>query len=119
MVNGHGWLLMVAQGYFWLSRSRNYLEADRPNVASSILETFYGFLARAVNYSCEIKHFFLDCRIKSHAAIREGRLFTVKSYPSECGGIGRRTGFRFQRRKAWGFESLLSHQMVQTLIDQL
>ena len=28
----------------------------------------------------------------------------------ESGGIGRRTGFRFQRRKAWGFESLLSHQ---------
>jgi hypothetical protein len=30
--------------------------------------------------------------------------------PCESGGIGRRTGFRFQRRKAWGFESLLSHQ---------
>src|SRR5256885_13332686 len=24
--------------------------------------------------------------------------------------MGRRTGFRFQRRKAWGFESLPSHQ---------
>ena len=29
----------------------------------------------------------------------------------ESGGIGRRTGFRFRRRKAWGFESLLSHQV--------
>ena len=29
----------------------------------------------------------------------------------ESGGIGRRTGFRFQRRKVWGFESPLSHQM--------
>ncbi len=27
----------------------------------------------------------------------------------ESGGIGRRTGFRFQRRKVWGFESPLSH----------
>jgi hypothetical protein len=27
----------------------------------------------------------------------------------EGGGIGRRTGFRFQRRKACGFESRLSH----------
>ena len=25
------------------------------------------------------------------------------------GGIGRRTGFRFRRRKAWGFKSLLVH----------
>ena len=29
----------------------------------------------------------------------------------ESGGIGRRTGFRFQRCKAWEFESLLSHQI--------
>ena len=28
------------------------------------------------------------------------------------GGIGRRTGFRFQRRKAWGFKSLLAHEVV-------
>lgn len=27
-----------------------------------------------------------------------------------CGGIGRRPGFRFQCRKAWGFESLHPHQ---------
>lgn len=29
---------------------------------------------------------------------------------SESGGIGRRPGFRYQCRKAWGFESPLSHQ---------
>jgi hypothetical protein len=29
----------------------------------------------------------------------------------ESGGIGRRTGFRFQRRKVWGFESPLSHHL--------
>src|SRR5258708_11920780 len=42
----------------------------------------------------------------------------------EGGGIGRRTGFRFQRRKAWGFESLPSHQGtgfsgMQTSIEAL
>src|SRR3981189_2858255 len=42
----------------------------------------------------------------------------------EGGGIGRRTGFRFQRRKAWGFESLPSHQRtgfsgMQTSIEAL
>ena len=31
----------------------------------------------------------------------------------ESGGIGRRPGFRFQCRKAWGFESPLSHQSSQ------
>ena len=30
-------------------------------------------------------------------------------FKCESGGIGRRTGFRYQRRKAWEFESLLSH----------
>src|SRR5690554_1130806 len=30
---------------------------------------------------------------------------------SGCGGTGRRTGFRFQRRKAWRFESSHPHQM--------
>src|SRR4029077_1081560 len=44
--------------------------------------------------------------------------------PREGGGIGRRTGFRFQRRKAWGFESLPSHQAagmrgMQTNIETL
>ena len=29
--------------------------------------------------------------------------------PRESGGIGRRPGFRYQCRKAWGFESPLSH----------
>ena len=33
--------------------------------------------------------------------------------PSGRGGIGRRTGFRFQRRKSWGFESLRPHQSRQ------
>src|SRR5882672_11118006 len=41
----------------------------------------------------------------------------------EGGGIGRRTGFRFQRRKAWGFESLPSHHAaglrMQTNIETL
>src|SRR5258708_11285602 len=42
----------------------------------------------------------------------------------EGGGIGRRTGFRFQRRKAWGFESLPSNQGtgfsgMQTSIEAL
>lgn len=31
--------------------------------------------------------------------------------PRESGGIGRRPGFRFQCRKAWGFESLHPHQI--------
>src|ERR1044072_7100751 len=30
----------------------------------------------------------------------------------ESGGIGRRTGFRFQRGSPWGFESPLSHQAL-------
>ncbi len=29
-----------------------------------------------------------------------------------CGGTGRRPGFRFRCRKAWGFESLHPHQFV-------
>ncbi len=33
----------------------------------------------------------------------------------ESGEIGRRTGFRFQRRKAWGFDSLLSHHRVNMI----
>src|SRR5262245_4633979 len=33
----------------------------------------------------------------------------LQSECRESGGIGRRTRFRFWRRKAWGFESLLSH----------
>src|SRR6266704_2392858 len=46
------------------------------------------------------------------------------SLAREGGGIGRRTGFRFQRRKAWGFESLPSHQGpgfsgMQTSIEAL
>src|SRR5690349_11349850 len=30
-----------------------------------------------------------------------------------CGGTGRRTGFRFQRRKAWRFKSSHPHQLVR------
>jgi hypothetical protein len=30
------------------------------------------------------------------------------------GGIGIRTGFRFRRREAWGFESLLVHEVNQS-----
>jgi hypothetical protein len=30
-----------------------------------------------------------------------------------CGGTGRRTGFRFRRRKAWGFKSLHPHQNMR------
>ncbi len=33
----------------------------------------------------------------------------------EGGGIGRRTRFRFWRRKVWGFESPLSHQNSQNV----
>ena len=33
------------------------------------------------------------------------------------GGIGRRTGFRFQRRKAWGFKSLLAHEFENRWAD--
>ena len=35
----------------------------------------------------------------------------------ESGGIGRRTGFRFQRGRPWGFESPLSHQPGQSSKD--
>lgn len=31
---------------------------------------------------------------------------------SGCGGIGRRTGFRYQRSNPWGFESLHPHQCI-------
>ena len=49
----------------------------------------------------------------------EARLTGAKRYItlhrfSESGGIGRRTGFRFQRLAAWGFESPLSHQSEVT-----
>jgi hypothetical protein len=37
-------------------------------------------------------------------------LHTKAEKPCESGGIGRRTRFRFWRRKVWGFESPLSHQ---------
>ncbi len=33
----------------------------------------------------------------------------------ESGGIGRRTGFRFQRGSPWGFESPLSHHRIRQL----
>ena len=35
----------------------------------------------------------------------------------ESGGIGRRPGFRYQCRKAWGFESPLSHQPESSSIS--
>ena|ERR1041385_3968510 len=37
--------------------------------------------------------------------------------PRTSGGIGRRTGFRFRRRKAWGFKSLLVHSLT-VVIDE-
>src|SRR5712671_3161255 len=54
----------------------------------------------------------------------ERRQTGVRGLAREGGGIGRRTGFRFQRRKAWGFESLPSHQRtgfsgMQTSIEAL
>ena len=33
-----------------------------------------------------------------------------------CGEIGRRTRFRFWRRKAWGFKSLHPHQNFKLMI---
>jgi hypothetical protein len=42
--------------------------------------------------------------------------FTIRnSTQCESGGIGRRTRLRIWRRKAWGFESPLSHQMFEIL----
>ena len=40
-------------------------------------------------------------------------LSSIPSRPTTCGrdGIGRRTGFRFQQRKLWGFESLRPHPL--------
>ncbi len=35
----------------------------------------------------------------------------IQASASESGGIGRRPGFRYQCRKAWGFESPLSHHL--------
>ena len=37
--------------------------------------------------------------------------------PCGCGGTGRRTGFRFQRREAWRFESSHPHQAKRPGID--
>jgi hypothetical protein len=36
-----------------------------------------------------------------------------RARPCGCGGTGRRTGFRFQRRKAWRFESSHPHQAAK------
>ena len=46
---------------------------------------------------------------------QSGRYATIlpRNVPGESGGIGRRTGFRFQRRKACRFDSCLSHQIKQ------
>ena len=56
-------------------------------------------------------------RVESHPQHREtvraafqGFLKARREGGGEGGGIGRRTGFRFQRLTAWGFESLPSHQ---------
>src|SRR3989449_3845039 len=60
-----------------------------------------------------------------HGSVRFGTGTASAAVPRrEGGGIGRRTGFRFQRRKAWGFESLPSHQGtgfsgMQTSIEAL
>src|SRR5262249_16376086 len=37
---------------------------------------------------------------------------TFRESGCESGGIGRRTGFRFQRGSPWGFESPLSHHVT-------
>src|SRR5258707_15762044 len=73
---------------------------------------------------CENKGFSAPGANKKCLRAMRGTRFAVKSGPGEGGGIGRRTGFRFQRRKAWGFESLPSHQRtgfsgMQTSIEAL
>ena len=71
--------------------------------------------AAGENYICKNNTFRLSTINKKQWLLRGAIRFAVNS-PSknlcESGGIGRRTGFRFQRLAAWGFESLLSHQTI-------
>jgi hypothetical protein len=42
-------------------------------------------------------------------------IYNTSNLTCESGGIGRRTRLRIWRRKAWGFESPLSHQLISIL----
>lgn len=51
----------------------------------------------------------IACRGRRASGVLFARRSATMPAGRESGGIGRRPGFRFQCRKAWGFESPLSH----------
>lgn len=46
-----------------------------------------------------------------HQALLRAQQYGAEAHGCGCGEIGRRTRFRFWRRKAWGFKSLHPHQI--------
>ena len=88
---------------------RRHSVEDRSNVAARQLREVAADIAHRERTRHRAKSGF-DWTRKLHIAARQPGRRAVCG----CGGTGRRTGFRFQRRKAWRFKSSHPHQSSPT-----
>ena len=63
--------------------------------------SFYAYLIKLVCFKIVLK--------KSEKKLYKFVYMSVLFISRASGGTGRRAGFRFQCREAWGFKSLLAH----------